>query len=260
VATVPSLIDSHCHLADPDFDVDREAVVARARAAGVERCLLVGVMDGSGRHARSLDLAAELAFPCAVGIHPHEAQHATEAAFEELRTLAQSRRIVGIGEIGLDYHYDLSPREVQAEAFRRQIRLAREQALPVIIHSRQAEAETLAILKEERAADVGGVMHCFTGGPEFARRVLALGLYVSFSGIVAFPKADELRAAARVVPDDRLLVETDAPYLAPPPHRGRRNEPAFVVEVACVVARARGTTLESVAQSTCDNFARCFRR
>jgi TatD DNase family protein len=259
VPTVHSLVDSHCHLADADFDADRDDALARARAAGVASMLVVGVMDGSGRHRRALDLASANQLGCAVGMHPHEAQLVSEPDYEELAGLARAGRILAVGEIGLDFHYDLSPRDVQEQVFRRQIRLAHDAALPIIIHTREAEAETLKILAEERVPAHGGVVHCFTGSAEMAAAALAMGLFLSFSGIVAFPRAEALRAIAREVPSDRLLIETDAPYLAPPPHRGRRNEPAFVVEVARAVAAARGVGLEQVAASTSDNYARCFR-
>jgi TatD DNase family protein len=260
VPTAVSLVDSHCHIADTEFDADRDAVIARARAAGVDRLLVMGAMDGSGRQRRALDVAAAGGFECAVGIHPHEARLATEGAYEEIAELARAGRIVALGEIGLDFHYDLSPRETQQEVFRRQLRLARELAVPIIIHTREAERETLAILTEEHAGEIGGVVHCFTGSGELARAALDLGLYLSFSGIVAFPRADALREVARDVPGDRLLIETDAPYLAPPPHRGRRNEPAFVVEVARAVAQARGVDVAEIARLTAENYARCFRR
>ena len=256
--TVHSLVDSHCHLADADFDADREAVLERARAAGVARLNVVGVMDGSGRHRRALDFAAAHGLGCSAGMHPHEARLASEPDYEELAELARAGRILAIGEIGLDFHYDLSPREVQGQVLRRQIRLAHDVALPIIIHTREAEEEMLKILAEERVPARGGVVHCFTGRAEMARAALAMGLFLSFSGIVAFPRAEALRAIAREVPPDRLLIETDAPYLAPPPHRGRRNEPAFVVEVARAVAAARGVGLEEVARSTSENYARCF--
>jgi TatD DNase family protein len=258
VPIAASVIDSHCHLADPDFDGDRDAVIARARQAGVSRLLVVGVIDGSGRHSRALEVASTGGFECAVGVHPHEARIATDATYEELTGLARARRIVAIGEIGLDFHYDHSPRDVQAEVFRQQIRLARETQLPIIVHTREAEAETLAILREERASDVGGVLHCFSGSAALGRAALDLGLYLSFSGIVAFPRAEALRTVARDVPADRLLIETDAPYLAPPPHRGQRNEPAFVVEVARALAAARGAGLDELAEQTTANYARCL--
>jgi TatD DNase family protein len=205
-------------------------------------------------------VAEQLGVPVSAGIHPHEAKIATEAIYDELRDLARDKRIVAIGEIGLDFHYDYSPRDVQREAFRRQIRLARDVGLPLIIHTREADDESATILEEEGARETGGVIHCFTGGEDLARRALALGFHVSFSGIVAFPRAETIQAVARWVPEDRLLVETDSPFLAPPPHRGKRNEPAFVVEVARKVAALRGQTAEAVGAAAKRNFERLFRR
>ena len=244
----------------PQFDADRDAVVARAREAGVETMLIVGGVDEEAGHRRALRVAGELGLPVSAGAHPHEAKLATEAVYDELRGLGRDGRIVAIGEIGLDFHYDHSPRPVQREAFRRQVRLAREVGLPVIIHTREADDETADLLEDEGAGEVGGVIHCFTGGPELARRALAMGFYISFSGIVAFPRAEGIQAVAKEVPRDRLLVETDAPFLAPPPHRGKRNEPAFVVDVARKVAALRGTSLEDVAAAAGANFSRLFGR
>jgi TatD DNase family protein len=259
VADQPEYVDSHCHVAGAEFDADREEVLARARAVGVVTLLVVGVIDAEGNQARALELAAARGFPCAVGVHPHDARRAGPDAFDEIAALASAGRIVAVGEAGLDFHYDLSPREVQADVFRRQIRLARDLGLPIIVHSREAEAQTATILETERAGEVGGVIHCYAGGAELARRALALGFSISFSGIVAFPKAEELRQVARRVPEGRLLIETDAPYLAPPPHRGTRNEPAFVVDVAAALARARGEPLAALARRTAENFRRLFR-
>jgi TatD DNase family protein len=191
-------------------------------------------------------------------VHPHEARLADEKTYDELRGLAKDGRIVAIGEIGLDFHYDHSPREVQREVFRRQVRLAREVGRPVIIHTREADEETAALLEEEGAREAGGVIHCFTGGSELARRALGLGFYISFSGIVAFPRAEGIQEVARTVPGDRLLIETDAPFLAPPPHRGKRNEPAFVLEVARRVAALRGVSVEEVGRLSSANFRRLF--
>lgn len=259
-ASRPALVDSHCHVDMPQFDADRDEVVARAREAGLVEMLVVGGVDEEGGHRRALDVAARYGLPATAGVHPHEARLADERVYDELRELAGEGRLVAIGEIGLDFHYDHSPRTVQRETFRRQVRLAREVALPVVVHTREADEETAAILEEEGAAEAGGVIHCFTGGVELARRALALGFCVSFSGIVAFPRAEVIQEVAREVPEDRLLVETDAPYLAPPPHRGKRNEPAFVVEVARKVAALRGTDLETVAAASVRNYARLFRR
>jgi TatD DNase family protein len=252
------LIDSHCHLDDGRFDPDRAEVLDRARVAGVSALLLVGVMDGGGGHLKALTMADDLGFPVAVGIHPHEARHASAAAYDEIAGLAREGRIVAIGEIGLDFHYDLSPREQQEQVFRQQLRLARELGLPVIIHSRTADDETATTLEQEAAGQVGGIIHCFTGGRPFALRALALGFSISFSGIVGFPRAETIQDVARLVPADRLLVETDAPYLAPPPHRGRRNEPAFVIHVAQQLARLRGVDVAEVARATADNATRFF--
>lgn len=255
----PPLIDSHCHIDMPDFDADRDAVLERARHAGVETMLIVGQEDGASSLGRGLAVAEALGLPFSAGVHPHEARRYTAAIADRLRSLAREKRIVAVGEIGLDFHYDNSPRDAQRDAFRRQLRLAREVGLPVIVHSREADDETAAILEEERAAETGGVIHCFTGGEELARRALALGFCISFSGIVAFPKAQAIQDVARAVPVDRLLVETDAPYLAPPPHRGKRNEPAFVVEVARKLAELRGTTLEAIGATVGASFRRLFR-
>ena len=255
-----SLVDSLSHIDMPHFDGDRDAVVARAREAGVTDLLIAGGVDAEDGLRRALRIAEELEVPVSAGIHPHEARLATEAIYDELRALAREGRIVAIGEVGLDFHYDHSPRDVQREVFRRQIRLARDVGLPLIIHTREADEESAMILEQESAKETGGVIHCFTGGEELARRALALGFYISFSGIVAFPRAETIQAVARTVPEDRLLIETDSPFLAPPPHRGKRNEPAFVVEVARKVAGLRGTTAEAVGAAAKRNFDRLFRR
>lgn len=252
------LVDSHCHIDMPQFDADREEAVARACAAGVATMLVVGGFDGEAGHRRALRVAESLGLPASAGIHPHEAKLAGEAAYDELRGWAREGRIVAIGECGLDFHYDHSPRPVQVEVFRRQIRLAREVGRPLIVHTREADGETADILESEGAGECGGVIHCFTGSEELARRALGLGFYVSFSGIVAFPRAEVIQRVAREVPLDRLLVETDAPFLAPPPHRGKRNEPAFVVDVARAVAAQRGRPPEEVCGAAAANFTRLF--
>ncbi len=254
-----TLVDSHTHIDTPVFDEDREAVMARAREAGVETMLLVGCVDEEAGHRRTLRVAGELALPASAGVHPHDAKHLTDATLDELGGLGREGRIVAIGEIGLDFHYDHSPRDVQREVFRLQVRLARDLGLPIIIHTREADLETAILLEEEGAAEVGGVIHCFTGGHELADRALALGFYISFSGILAFPRAQVIQEVAARVPADRLLVETDAPYLAPPPHRGKRNEPAFVVEVVRKLASLRGTGQEAIGEATKVNFGRLFR-
>jgi TatD DNase family protein len=222
--------------------------------------LLVGGVDAENGHLRAIKVADSLGFPASAGVHPHEARLATDATWDELRGLAREKRIVAIGEIGLDFHYDHSPRDTQREVFRRQVRLARELGLPIIIHTREADSETCDLLEQEKAGECGGVIHCFTGGHELADRALALGFYVSFSGILAFPRAEVIQQVAQKVPLDRLLVETDAPFLAPPPHRGKRNEPAFVVEVAKKVAALRDAPVETVGAAASANFERLFRR
>jgi TatD DNase family protein len=244
----------------PQFDADRAEVVARARAAGVDEMLVVGGVDEQRGHDRALAVAESFGLPVTAGVHPHEARLYGAAVEDELRGLARDGRLAAIGEVGLDFHYDYSPRPAQAEAFRRQVRLARELGLPLVVHTREADEQTASLLEEEGAGEVGGVIHCFTGGAELARRALALGFQLSFSGIVAFPRAEVIQQVAREVPEDRLLVETDAPFLAPPPHRGKRNEPAFVVEVARKLAALRGVDLQSVAAAALANYSRLFRR
>jgi TatD DNase family protein len=246
------LVDSHCHLDDAKFDADREAVIDRARAAGVGRLLAVG--SGPPDLEAGLRLAEAWSHIVAsAGVHPHEASKATSETFERLSELLAHPKVVGVGEIGLDYHYDFSPRKVQREVFARQLAMARK---PVIIHTREAWDDTVRLLAEHPG--VRGVFHCFSGGPREAEQALAMGFYISFAGVVTFPKAAGIQEAARLVPADRLLVETDAPYLAPAPHRGKRNEPAFVVETTRRVAELRGETLEHLAAATTRNFERLF--
>ena len=255
-----ALVDSHTHIDMPEFDADRAEVVARAREAGLAEMLVVGEVDENAGLERALRVAEGLGLPVTAGVHPHQAKLADDAAYDQIRGLAREGRIVAIGEVGLDFHYDYSPRETQREVFRRQVRLAREVGLPIVVHTREADDETAALLEQEGARETGGVIHCFTGGPELARRALALGFYISFSGIMTFPRAELIQQVARDVPDDRLLVETDAPFLAPPPHRGKRNEPAFVVEVARRLAALRGVTLEEIGRAARRNYASLFRR
>jgi len=257
------LVDSHCHLAEPEFDADREAVLTRAIAAGVELLVCVGATGPVEANAGSLALVGAhgpLEIVATVGIHPHHASGADEATFTTLARLAIAPGVVGIGETGLDFHYDHSPRPAQRAAFARSVALARALDLPLVVHVREAHAEAAAILRAEGAASVGGVIHCFTGEREDARAYLDLGFHVSVSGIVTFRNADGVRQAVRAVPLDRLLVETDAPYLAPVPHRGRRNEPAHVRLVAEAVAVVRGESLAAVAAATTATARRLFRR
>jgi TatD DNase family protein len=256
------LVDSHAHIDGEEFDADRVEVVARARAAGVGAILNVGTGDPhGGNFERAVALAEEYeGVYAAAGVHPHDARLYTDAAERHLLdVLGRSKRVVALGEIGLDYHYDNSPRDVQREVFARQLRLAMKASLPVIIHSREADEETVEILREEYAgAPRGGVMHCFGGGRKMAEDVLALGFHISFAGNVTFKKADVLREVAREVPLERLLVETDCPYLSPVPFRGRRNEPVHVVETARFLAELRGVETEELGRVTSENFARLF--
>ena len=255
-------VDSHAHIDGEEFDADRDEVVARARAAGVRAILNVGTGDPhGGRFERAVAVAERYeGVYAAAGVHPHDAKLYDEAAERKLLGLVgRGGRVVAWGEIGLDFHYDHSPREVQREVFARQLRLARGAGVPVIIHSREADEETVEILRREYAgAPRGGVMHCFGGGLPMAGAVLELGFYVSFAGNVTFKKAEPLREAARAVPLERLLVETDCPYLSPVPFRGRRNEPAHVVETARFLAALRGLTAEELGRATSANFSRLF--
>ena len=256
----PLLIDSHCHLDGPRFAADRDAVVARAADAGVVAMITIGASDGVHANHDAVAVAARYANVFAtVGIHPHDARLVTAAVIDEVAGLACSPKVVAIGETGLDYYYDHSSRAEQQAAFRRFIHLARRLQLPLSIHLRDAADDAVAILREERAADIGGVIHCFSGDRAAAGRFLDLNFDLSFSGIVTFKNADELRAVARDVPADRFMVETDAPYLAPIPHRGKRNEPAYVVFTAAVIAEVRRQPAAEVAALTRANTMRRFR-
>ena len=253
------LIDSHCHLDDEQFAADREQVIERARAAGVTRLLAIGTGDGPPELEAGIRLAESYPFVDAtVGVHPHHAVKAGPETFRRLKELLRHPKVLALGEIGLDYHYDFSPRGAQRDVFVEQLRLAGEAAKPIVIHTREAWEDTIRLLRENWNGD--GIMHCFTGGPAEAEQALALGFHLSFGGMVTFPKAEQVRAAARLAPDDRLLVETDAPYLAPVPKRGKRNEPAFLVETVHKLAEVRRTDAERVAQITTRNFERlCLR-
>jgi TatD DNase family protein len=255
-------VDSHAHIDGEEYDADRDEVVERAREAGLRAILNVGTGDPrSGAFERAVRVAeAYKNVYAAVGVHPHDARLFDDEAAAHLQRLAgESPRVIAWGEIGLDYHYDHSPRPVQRDVFRRQLRIAREVNLPVIIHSREADDETVAILREEMAgAGSRGIMHCFGGGAMMAESVLVLGFMISFAGNVTFKKAEDLRDVARRVPLDRLLAETDCPYLTPVPFRGRRNEPARVREVAACLAELRGVTTEEMGRITTENFGRFF--
>jgi TatD DNase family protein len=252
------LIDSHAHLDFPDFQPDLEALLSRALQAGVDRILAVGSGTGPGTLDCALRLAEKFpALDASVGIHPHEAHLAEEQDYRFLEQLANHKKVVAWGEIGLDYHYDHSPREVQRVVFEKQLELAARWDLPAIIHTREAEEDTLAILAEKWKGRQG-VMHCFSGSLQLAEAALDMGFHLSFSGILTFPKAGDVRRIAARVPLDRLLVETDAPYLAPVPWRGKRNEPAFIVETAKSLAELKGLSLEEISSITSANYSRLF--
>ena len=252
------LIDSHCHLDFPDFAAECDAVVARARAAGVGRLVTIST------HVKKLPQIIEITEKyqdvfCSVGTHPHNAHEELDIDAKARIALAKHPKIVAIGEAGLDYHYDKSPRPDQAKSFRQHIAAARETGLPLVIHARECDADMAAILREETGNGAfKAVLHCFTGGRDLAFTAIELGHYVSFTGILTFKTSGALRAIAAALPADRILVETDSPYLAPVPYRGKRCEPAFVVETAKLLAEARGVTFEEIARQTTDNFFRLF--
>jgi TatD DNase family protein len=253
------MIDSHCHLDFKDYAADLSAVMTRARQAGVAAFICIGSGHDTASARNAVALAAqEPDVFAAVGVHPHDVAGMTEADWTELDGLARAGRVVGVGETGLDYHYDHSPRQVQQQAFRRFIALARAVGRPVISHVRDAHQDAAEILGAEQAAEVGGVIHCFTGDVADARRYLDLGHHLSFSGILTFKNAAEVRAAAAYAPLDRVLIETDAPYLAPIPNRGKRNEPAFIVETLRVLAAVRGADVAEVEAATVENTRRLF--
>jgi TatD DNase family protein len=254
----PMLVDSHCHLDFPDFKDEVEAIVARAQAAGVGR--LVTISTRIRKHGDILAIAER--FPdvyCSVGTHPHNAHEELDIGIAELVAHTRHPKVVALGEAGLDYHYDTGPRDAQERGFRNHIAAARETGLPLVIHSRDADDDMARILEEETGKGAfPAVLHCFTAGPDLAQRATALGLCISFTGILTFKKSDDLRAIAASLPADRILVETDAPYLAPGRFRGKRNEPSYVVETAKVLADARGVSFDEIARQTTDNFFRLF--
>lgn len=252
------LIDTHCHLDFPDFEAERDAIIERARAAGVGQMITI-----STRVKRfDMILAIAEAYPnvfCSVGTHPHNADEELDITVDDLIRLSAHPKVVAIGEAGLDYFYDNAPRDAQAEGLRRHIAAARQTGLPLVIHSRSADEDMAAILTEETGKGVFPfLLHCFSSGPELARVGVELGGYVSFSGILTFPKSEELREIAKTVPHDRMIVETDAPYLAPKPFRGKRNEPAYVAHTAEVLADTIGVTKDEIASLTTENAFRIF--
>jgi TatD DNase family protein len=254
------LVDSHCHLDFPDFADELDAVVLRARVAGIGR--IVTISTRIKKHAQVLAITEK--YPdvfCSVGTHPHNAAEEPDVDAKTLVGLARHPKIVAIGEAGLDYHYDNSPREAQAASFRQHIAAARETGLPLVIHSRDCDTDMTKILREESGKGAfPAVLHCFTGGRDLAFAAIELGHYVSFTGILTFKRSDDLRSIAAALPADRILVETDSPYLAPLPYRGKRNEPAYVVEIAKVLGDARGITADDIARQTTDNFFRLFNK
>ena len=254
------LIDSHCHL-DYFTEAERPAVMARAADAGVAEMVTIGTTMAQSASLPAM-AEAQSNFWCTVGVHPHHAAESPMPSPEDVATLTAHPRVIGIGEFGLDYFYDRAPRDVQQQNFRVHIRAARMTGLPLAIHARDADTDIAAILQDER--DTGGdfdfLLHCFSSSRALAERAVAMGGFVSFSGILTFPKSSELREIARALPADRLLVETDAPYLAPVPFRGKRNEPAYVTHTAKVLAEVRGITTDALAELTTRNFRRLFRR
>jgi TatD DNase family protein len=249
------LVDSHCHLDFPDFAPERDEVIARAFGAGIGTMLTICTRLDQFAGVEAIAESNERIW-CSVGAHPHEAADHGDLLAERLVALAAHPRVIGIGETGLDFHYDLSPRKVQERVFRTHIAASQMTGLPLIIHAREADQEIAAILTQERPP--AGVLHCFTGSRALAETAVALGFYVSISGIVTFRNAEDLRAIVRDLPLDRLLVETDAPYLAPVPYRGKRNEPAFVAATAAFVAELKGMEPEALAEATTANFFRLF--
>jgi TatD DNase family protein len=257
------VIDSHCHIAGPEFAEDLGPVIGRAKEACLAYALVILAADDQPEIAQAEQVSAQWdAVRFSIGIHPHAAgkfaANPADAAAAVDAEIAKQPLARGLGEIGLDYHYDFAPRDVQQQVFREQIRLARRRRLPIVIHTREADDDTFRILAEEGARDIGGVFHCFTGDRAMARRALDIGFHVSLAGIVTFPKALELKEVAAMVPIDRLLIETDSPFLAPVPHRGKRNEPAYVVRVAETVAGLRGTDALAIGDAALQNFRRLF--
>jgi TatD DNase family protein len=249
------LVDSHCHLDFPDFAPERDAVIARAFAAGIGTMVTICTRLDQFAGVEAI-AASDDRIWCSVGAHPHEAADHGDLLADRLVELAAHKRVIGIGETGLDFHYDLSPRDIQERVFRTHIAASQATGLPLIIHAREADGDVAAILAAEKPPP--GVLHCFTGSRGLAEAALELGFYISISGIVTFRNAEDLRAIVRDVPLDRLLVETDAPYLAPVPYRGKRNEPAFVAATAAAVAGLKGIEPEALADATTENFFRLF--
>jgi TatD DNase family protein len=250
-----SLIDSHCHLDSKEFDADRDEVIQRALDAGVEHMIAIGTGNGPPDLEAGIRIAEQYpAFFATAGIHPHDAAKAGAADFDNLSSLLTHPKVVAVGEIGLDYHYDFAPRETQKAVFIEQMAIAAAAHKPIVIHTREAWEDTLDLIERHWTPHgIGGIMHCFSGGPDAAQRAVNLGFYLSFGGIVTFPRALEVQEAAKMAPRDRILVETDSPYLAPVPKRGKRNEPALVVHTARKLAELRGESFEEVSRTTPEN-------
>ena len=259
-------VDSHAHLEGHRYDTDREQVISRAREGGIETIVAIGIGDGPVNFDCGILLAEKYEFVYAtIGIHPHEAKLADQAAFDRMEQLAKRPKVIAWGEIGLDYYYDHSPRELQQQVFLKQMELARAANLPLVIHCRPSDNsenawdDCLRLISEQWVpSGLGGVMHCFTGNAEQAKRALDMGFMISFAGNVTFPKAQQIRDAARMVPMERMLIETDSPFLAPIPYRGKRNEPMFVKEVARQIGELRGFSADEIGHQTTQNFYRFF--
>ena len=258
------MIDSHCHIAGPEFVSDLPAVIARARDAKLAHALVILAADDEPEIEQGRTVAAQWdAVRFSVGVHPHAAgkfsENPADAAALVDAVMNAQPLTRGLGEIGLDYHYDFAPREVQQQVFREQIRLAKRRRLPIVVHTREADDDTFRILHEEHASETGGVFHCFTGDRAMAQRALDIGFHISLAGIVTFPRALELKEVAKMVPLERLLIETDSPFLAPAPFRGKRNEPAHVLRVAETIAELRGAAPDEIGQAARANFERLFK-
>jgi TatD DNase family protein len=250
--------DTHAHLDDPRFQPDRAQVIQNAKDAGLELVVNIGCGVESARSTIRLTEQYDWIYGT-VGIHPHEAKTVDEEVYFALKDLAKKPKVVAVGEIGLDFHYDYSPREVQAEVFRLQIGMARELGLPVVIHDREAHQLTLDILDETRAWDLGGIIHCYSGSWQMAKQIIKKGYYIAVGGVLTFSSAAKLKEVVREIPMDKLLIETDCPYLAPAPYRGKRNEPAYVVKTAEAVAEIKGLPLEEVGRITAENGRKAYR-
>jgi TatD DNase family protein len=254
------LVDSHCHLDFPDFEAERDAIVERARDAGVRTLVTISTRVRQFDRLRGIVHAYDDVW-CSIGTHPHQAAEEADVTLDEILRISEEPKVVAIGEAGLDYFYDKAPRDVQAQGFRTHIAAARQTGLPLVIHARDADEDVADILRAESGKGAFPfILHCFSSGPDLARVGVELGGYVSFSGILTFKKSEELRAIAADVPRDRLLVETDAPFLAPLPHRGKRNEPSYVVNTARVLAEVHGISAEEMAEITTNNFFRLFKK